>query len=155
MEIAIWSATEQSLAITAGSLATLRPLFHIILSRLGLSTSKSRSERIRIAQQRAHLEDGIQVQRVETARDQPIRLNFGALLEPFECRSSIVDEEYAEVGHNTRGDVINVQSKTTWRVRRMDNESEEELTTRNGHLRAGDHHSSTESIDIATTHQQV
>ena len=35
VDIAIWSTTEQGLAITAGSLATLRPLFRTIGSRLG------------------------------------------------------------------------------------------------------------------------
>lgn len=37
-DIAIWSTIEQGLAITAGSLATLRPLFFLALHRLGLST---------------------------------------------------------------------------------------------------------------------
>ncbi|EUC27626.1 hypothetical protein COCCADRAFT_111214 [Bipolaris zeicola 26-R-13] len=38
LDIAIWSSVEQGLAITAGSLATLRPLFFIAMSKLGLST---------------------------------------------------------------------------------------------------------------------
>lgn len=38
LDVAIWSTVEQGLAITAGSLATLRPLFKIILCRLGLTT---------------------------------------------------------------------------------------------------------------------
>lgn len=37
-DIAIWSTVEQGLAITAGSLATIRPLFTIVLVKLGLST---------------------------------------------------------------------------------------------------------------------
>ncbi|EMD89543.1 hypothetical protein COCC4DRAFT_124963 [Bipolaris maydis ATCC 48331] len=37
LDIAIWSSVEQGLAITAGSLATLRPLFFIAMSKLGLS----------------------------------------------------------------------------------------------------------------------
>ncbi|KAF2276835.1 uncharacterized protein EI97DRAFT_417912 [Westerdykella ornata] len=41
-DIAIWSTVEQGLAITAGSLATLRPLFTLILARLGLSTGPSK-----------------------------------------------------------------------------------------------------------------
>ncbi|KAF1841545.1 uncharacterized protein K460DRAFT_419592 [Cucurbitaria berberidis CBS 394.84] len=38
IDIAIWSTVEQGLAITAGSLATLRPLFFIAMQRLGLNT---------------------------------------------------------------------------------------------------------------------
>ncbi|KAI8937961.1 hypothetical protein NX059_005643 [Plenodomus lindquistii] len=37
-DIAIWSSVEQGLAITAGSLATLRPLFFMAMHRLGLTT---------------------------------------------------------------------------------------------------------------------
>ncbi|KAJ4266240.1 hypothetical protein NW762_004221 [Fusarium torreyae] len=39
IDIAIWSTTEQGLAITAGSLATLRPLLRLLGRRLGISTS--------------------------------------------------------------------------------------------------------------------
>ncbi|KZM23401.1 uncharacterized protein EKO05_0003931 [Ascochyta rabiei] len=38
IDIAIWSTVEQGLAITAGSLATLRPLFALVMHQLGLST---------------------------------------------------------------------------------------------------------------------
>jgi hypothetical protein len=38
-DIAIWSTIEQGLAITAGSLATLRPLFFLAMRHLGLTTS--------------------------------------------------------------------------------------------------------------------
>jgi hypothetical protein len=40
-DIAIWSSVEQGLAITAGSLATLRPLFFIAMHKLGLTTRAS------------------------------------------------------------------------------------------------------------------
>ncbi|KAF2147590.1 uncharacterized protein K452DRAFT_217710, partial [Aplosporella prunicola CBS 121167] len=39
VDIAIWSDTEQGLEITAGSLATLRPLFRVAAARLGYSGS--------------------------------------------------------------------------------------------------------------------
>ncbi|KAI1341767.1 hypothetical protein F5Y15DRAFT_375219 [Xylariaceae sp. FL0016] len=39
VDIAIWSTTEQGLGITAGSLATLRPLFRTIAQRFGVWTS--------------------------------------------------------------------------------------------------------------------
>uniref|UniRef100_A0A8H7NC34 Rhodopsin domain-containing protein n=1 Tax=Bionectria ochroleuca TaxID=29856 RepID=A0A8H7NC34_BIOOC len=39
LDIAIWSTTEQGLAITAGSLATLRPLLRTIGNSLGISWS--------------------------------------------------------------------------------------------------------------------
>ncbi|KAL6712378.1 hypothetical protein ACN47E_000255 [Coniothyrium glycines] len=40
-DIAIWSTIEQGLAITAGSLATLRPLFFMAMHKLGLTTRAS------------------------------------------------------------------------------------------------------------------
>lgn len=40
MEILIWSIVEAGLAITAGSLACVRPLFKVVLHRLGLSASE-------------------------------------------------------------------------------------------------------------------
>ncbi|KAM0343927.1 hypothetical protein ACHAPU_007981 [Fusarium lateritium] len=43
IDIAIWSTTEQGLAITAGSLATLRPLLRLLGHKLGITTS-GRSE---------------------------------------------------------------------------------------------------------------
>ncbi|KAJ4324374.1 hypothetical protein N0V84_003935 [Fusarium piperis] len=39
LDIAIWSTTEQGLAVTAGSLATLRPLLRLLGHKLGISTS--------------------------------------------------------------------------------------------------------------------
>ncbi|KAF2110338.1 hypothetical protein BDV96DRAFT_501034 [Lophiotrema nucula] len=42
-DIAIWATVEQGLAITAGSLATLRPLFHVLCHKLGLTTNPSRA----------------------------------------------------------------------------------------------------------------
>lgn len=41
VDIAIWSDIEQGLAITAGSLATLRPLYRKLASRFGFSTGDS------------------------------------------------------------------------------------------------------------------
>ncbi|KAF1923381.1 uncharacterized protein M421DRAFT_425909 [Didymella exigua CBS 183.55] len=38
LDVAIWSSVEQGLAITAGSLATLRPLFALVMHQIGLST---------------------------------------------------------------------------------------------------------------------
>ncbi|KAF6804786.1 integral membrane protein [Colletotrichum sojae] len=42
LDIAIWSSVEQGLAITAGSLATIRPLLKIVGWKLGLTTNPSR-----------------------------------------------------------------------------------------------------------------
>jgi hypothetical protein len=39
VDIAIWSTIEQGLAITAGSLATLRPLFKLLSRKLGFSST--------------------------------------------------------------------------------------------------------------------
>jgi hypothetical protein len=39
LDIAIWSDVEQGLAITAGSLATLRPLYRKLATRLGINTT--------------------------------------------------------------------------------------------------------------------
>ena len=41
VDIAIWSDIEPGLAITAGSLACLRPLVHIVASKLGLSSART------------------------------------------------------------------------------------------------------------------
>ncbi|KAK7178563.1 integral membrane protein [Paraphaeosphaeria sporulosa] len=41
VDIAIWSDIEQGLAITAGSLATLRPLYRLVSDRLGWATRAS------------------------------------------------------------------------------------------------------------------
>lgn len=41
LDIAIWSTVEMGFAITAGSLATVRPLFFLAMYRLGLSTQPS------------------------------------------------------------------------------------------------------------------
>jgi hypothetical protein len=51
VDIAIWSDTEQGLAVTAGSLATLRPLYRMIVKSLGFSQPASdplskRSDRV-------------------------------------------------------------------------------------------------------------
>lgn len=42
VDIAIWSDIEQGLAITAGSLATLRPLYRIMVARLGWTQTSTR-----------------------------------------------------------------------------------------------------------------
>jgi len=39
VDVAIWSDIEQGLAITAGSLATLRPLFRLVSSHFGLTSN--------------------------------------------------------------------------------------------------------------------
>lgn len=39
LDIAIWSDTEQGLGITAGSLATLRPLYRLLATKFGISTT--------------------------------------------------------------------------------------------------------------------
>lgn len=44
-DIAIWSTIEQGLAITAGSLATLRPLFFVAMTKLGLTTTQRGEKR--------------------------------------------------------------------------------------------------------------
>ena len=38
MDVAIWSTIEQDLAISAGSLATMRPFFHLVLCKLSITT---------------------------------------------------------------------------------------------------------------------
>ncbi|KAF9873031.1 integral membrane protein [Colletotrichum karsti] len=42
LDIAIWSSVEQGLAITAGSLATIRPLLKLVGYKLGMTTNPSR-----------------------------------------------------------------------------------------------------------------
>ncbi|KAF2691781.1 hypothetical protein K458DRAFT_381627 [Lentithecium fluviatile CBS 122367] len=45
VDVAIWSTVEQGLAITAGSLATLRPLFSLVLYKLGLASASTAHRR--------------------------------------------------------------------------------------------------------------
>ncbi|KAM0284649.1 hypothetical protein ACHAQH_001802 [Verticillium albo-atrum] len=46
VDIAIWSTTESGLAIIAGSLATLRPLFRLVARAMGLSTNDPSSYQV-------------------------------------------------------------------------------------------------------------
>lgn len=41
IDIALWSTTEQGLAVTAGSLATLRPLLRILTAKMSTSSNPS------------------------------------------------------------------------------------------------------------------
>ena len=53
VDIAIWSDIEQGLAVTAGSLATLRPLWRLLSSRIGLvSSTPSKPSAVRTPQWR-------------------------------------------------------------------------------------------------------
>jgi hypothetical protein len=45
VDVAIWSDIEQGLAITAGSMATLRPLYRKLSSQFGLSTGPDESSK--------------------------------------------------------------------------------------------------------------
>ncbi|KAJ4984802.1 hypothetical protein SVAN01_09675 [Stagonosporopsis vannaccii] len=45
LDVAIWSTVEQGLAITAGSLATLRPLFSLVMHQMGFSTRPTQGGR--------------------------------------------------------------------------------------------------------------
>jgi hypothetical protein len=53
IDIAIWSTTEQGLAITAGSLATLRPLFRLISGKVS-SLYGNRSTNLRASDHKQH-----------------------------------------------------------------------------------------------------
>ncbi|KAF2265739.1 hypothetical protein CC78DRAFT_598319 [Lojkania enalia] len=124
VDIAIWSDIEQGLAITAGSLATLRPLYRMASQRLGWSNSDTNRKPT-----------------AETPRKKPSNRPFG--LSTFSrngARSS--DEEYALRNARPiqlRDDLIMDSSEEkggkgfqSWEVQVGDDKNREELSANTG-----------------------
>ncbi|KAJ3955279.1 hypothetical protein N0V92_008194 [Colletotrichum tropicale] len=129
VDIAIWSTTEQGLAITAGSLATLRPLFRMVGYRLGFTSmgpsALHDSERGNPSAMGGHLKD---VSNNSSASRHQRRGPFS--LTTFMAKD---DAEAHELGSNSdQGENQNKFSSGKRRVwesqGKRDNESETELT---------------------------
>ncbi|KAK4062789.1 uncharacterized protein Triagg1_9659 [Trichoderma aggressivum f. europaeum] len=128
IDIAIWSTTEQGLAITAGSLATLRPLFRKIASKLGWSTMRSTGD----------APNGSMSNRNTTGRSKkkqsrdPFSLaTFNRHEDEDEEERPLEDGQLKLVNGYTGGfqTTITAAPKSVWKPKghRGDNESEEEL----------------------------
>ncbi|KAL7928217.1 hypothetical protein V8C35DRAFT_318684 [Trichoderma chlorosporum] len=127
IDIAIWSTTEQGLAITAGSLATLRPLFRKIASKLGWSTMRSH------VPSTGDIPNGSHGNRETTGRSKKVRGPFS--LATFTRHEDEDDERPLEHGQLKLGDgylgnfqtTITAGSRSEWESKRskQDNESEE------------------------------
>ncbi|RSL61736.1 hypothetical protein CEP54_006105 [Fusarium duplospermum] len=104
LDIAIWSTTEQGLAVTAGSLATLRPLLRLLGHKLGISTSGPRQR--------------------ESA-SQPFSLTTFTREDDLDGHGRDGEAAYAGRSHFDR----QAPEKSVWGTRTsVENESEEELT---------------------------
>lgn len=129
VDIAIWSDIEQGLAITAGSLATLRPLYRIISARLGLSQSatnpkpseKQSREWYPSASSNKRKRSGpfslitlTRPDRTGSGRDSDEEYTMGNL-QPIQLRDDLVEGTPQEKGFNT------------WRVHNGEGGSEENL----------------------------
>ncbi|KAH6614235.1 hypothetical protein C7974DRAFT_321456 [Boeremia exigua] len=110
LDIAIWSDTEQALAITAGSLATLRPLYRKIANHFGISTTgggesgKSNQKWFSAAQtpkesKRKSLFNMGTLMRTEkgTVRDKDNEEDYGmGSLQPIRLRDDLVNDDQVE-----------------------------------------------------------
>ncbi|KAL7958057.1 hypothetical protein V8C34DRAFT_284176 [Trichoderma compactum] len=127
IDIAIWSTTEQGLAITAGSLATLRPLFRKMASKLGWSTMRSTGD----------APGGSMSNRNTTGRSKKKQSRDPFSLATFNRHEDEDEERRLEDGQlklvngYTGGfqTTITAAPKSVWKPKghRGDNESEEEL----------------------------
>jgi hypothetical protein len=127
VDIAIWSNIEPGLGITAGSLATLRPLYRLLVSRVGWSQPSGHM--LNASPEGAYSKDNgrhrqkpsgpfslITFTRNDRGEDTEVGLKYP---DQLRLRDDLVDdrhsEEQAEKGF------------ARWEVQAGDNESEEEL----------------------------
>ncbi|KAL7941093.1 hypothetical protein V8C42DRAFT_335763 [Trichoderma barbatum] len=131
IDIAIWSTTEQGLAITAGSLATVRPLFRKIVSKLGWSSMRSHMPPSGDAQ------NGSLGNRETTGRSKkkvrgPFSLATFTRHEDEDEEARPLEHGELKLGNGYPGNfqtTITANPKSVWgsKGRKGDNESEEEL----------------------------
>ncbi|KAH5416452.1 hypothetical protein HBI46_120590 [Parastagonospora nodorum] len=128
VDVAIWSDIEQGLAITAGSLATLRPLYRVVTSKLGLSSggtddsSKPTGARTpqwspRLSSPRSGFPSFKSLLRSEkgTVRDKDDEYGMGDL-QPVRLRDDLVD---------ANGREKNDKGYTTWEIQASKSSDEE------------------------------
>lgn len=129
VDIAIWSDIELGLAITAGSLATLRPLYRIVSARLGLTQSATQqkpSEKMSREWYRPTADSKRKPSgpfslvslkrpdRMRSADDSSEEYSMGNL-QPIQLRDDLIEESPQEKGFNS------------WRIQVGGTDSEEEL----------------------------
>ena len=111
LDIAIWSDTEQGLAITAGSLATLRPLYRNLAAHLGISTTGQDESGKNTPQwyggpstvkesKRKSLFNFGTLMRTEKGQDKDEDYGMGNL-QPMRLRDDLIDE--SQVERNEKG----------------------------------------------------
>ncbi|KAF2191951.1 hypothetical protein K469DRAFT_556288 [Zopfia rhizophila CBS 207.26] len=149
-DIAIWSDIEQGLAITAGSLATLRPLYRLIAERLGFTqtgTPMPASGKATPHKKRSTFSEG---NNSRGKRSGPFSL---ITLTKHDNKS---DEEYglgsvkpiplpdegSEDGNHERGE----KTFSTWRIQVGENSSQEELHKKGGITRKTEVNWDSESV---------
>ncbi|GJC90371.1 satratoxin biosynthesis SC1 cluster protein 4 [Colletotrichum liriopes] len=127
VDIAIWSTTEQGLAITAGSLATLRPLFRLVGYRLGF-TSMGPSQ-LHDSERNAPSAMGGKLKNVSNSSSSHQRRGPFSLT-TFMSKDDVESHEMSS-GESDRNQQQRTSSKRArgWEsTGRRDNESETELT---------------------------
>ncbi|KAH6878469.1 hypothetical protein J4E91_010496 [Alternaria rosae] len=121
LDIAIWSSVEQGLAITAGSLATLRPLFFIAMHKLGLSTRPTGAYRPSAYGMTAPLPGNA----AGNSKADKLRPDMYKLSATVQTRTS--DDEPPHNGSNWYGGKAPPNSKKSTRVDNSDNDSQRSL----------------------------
>ncbi|KAH7119835.1 hypothetical protein B0J11DRAFT_71239 [Dendryphion nanum] len=132
VDIAIWSTVEQGLAITAGSLATLRPLFSLILHRFGFNTGPSRQRPSNYGPQSPSASH-ILGSRRKPSQDLLDRYNLSTLTETACVKNSVILEVPEEAGRSPPSPSWFGRSKRaseSQKKARGDNESEKSLQSR-------------------------
>ncbi|EUC41376.1 hypothetical protein COCMIDRAFT_106331 [Bipolaris oryzae ATCC 44560] len=128
LDIAIWSSVEQGLAITAGSLATLRPLFFIAMSKLGLSTRNPSAYRPSAYAMSAPLPANAAVSGTASKADK-LRPDLYKLSATVQTRTS--EDEIMQTGSKSKSPQwfpnAPPNSKKSTRVDNSDNDSEQSL----------------------------
>lgn len=134
LDIAIWSDVEQGLAITAGSLATLRPLYRILSLKLGFATTAnpaSKSEGLKTPQ----WDSSSPIE----SRKKKMPFSFSSTLMRTERISAIEKDDEYNMGSlapiRLRDDLIDVPSNphhmnngfNTWEIRAGSSADEEAL----------------------------
>lgn len=126
LDIAIWSTVEQGLAITAGSLATLRPLLFIAMHKLGLSTRNPSAYRPSAYGVSAPLPANGAASGINSKADK-LRPDQYKLSATVQTRSSEEDNMHGGKSANWFGTGAPPNSKKSTRLDSADNESERSL----------------------------
>ncbi|KAI4643932.1 uncharacterized protein J4E79_011204 [Alternaria viburni] len=134
LDIAIWSSVEQGLAITAGSLATLRPLFFIAMHKLGLSTRPTGAYRPSAYGMSAPLPGNA----AGNSKADKLRPDMYKLSATVQTRTS--DDEPVSNSNKWYGGKAPPNSKKSTRVDNSDNDSQRSLRIKSARSSAEEDH---------------